>query len=61
MRRTPPRRNNDSKKTSGANTPREDGANTPTTHQTYQNMRVTGSQNGFGSAVVAGLNNHLTS
>jgi hypothetical protein len=32
MRRTPPRRNNDSKKTSGANTPREDGANTPTTH-----------------------------
>jgi hypothetical protein len=31
-RNTPPRRNNDSKKTSGANTPNREGANTPTTH-----------------------------
>jgi len=30
---TTPRRNNDSRKTSGANTPSKDGANTPTTHQ----------------------------
>jgi hypothetical protein len=29
---TPPMRNNDSRKTSGANTPNKDGADTPTTH-----------------------------
>lgn len=29
---TPPRRNNDSRKTSGANTPNKEGADTPTTH-----------------------------
>lgn len=69
---TPPRRNNeDSRKTSGANTPNKEGADTPTTHQSYRgNMHIyPGAQRSqagltdgpveFGSAVTAGLNQHL--
>lgn len=70
---TPPRRNNDSRKTSGANTPNKEGADTPTTHlsQSFNiQNRVYGhgaggttaqDQTEFGSAVTAGLNAHLAS
>jgi len=73
---TPPQRNNDSRKTSGANTPNKEGADTPTTHLSQSfNMQnrvyghagagagvtTTQDQNEFGSAVTAGLNAHLAS
>jgi len=68
----PAGRNNDSRKTSGANTPSKDGANTPTTHQSQSLNRMQRGAGGpqsttpgnhstaeFGSAVSAGLNSHL--
>jgi len=45
QRATPPRRNNDSRKTSGANTPSKDGANTPTTHQSQSQQYQQNMQN----------------
>jgi len=51
---TPSRRNNDSRKTSGANTPNKEGADTPTTHlsQSFnmQNSRVGGGMSLYGTA-----------
>lgn len=52
-------RNNDSRKTSGANTPSKEGAITPKTQQ--QHHSGAGNSSEFNSAVTAGLNSHLNS
>jgi hypothetical protein len=53
---TTPRRNNDSRKTSGANTPTKDGENTPTTQS--RNIQHQQNQPEFGSAVQSIIGNN---